>query len=223
MALEKQAGIEEILLKHKIKPKGKLPNLKPPQGRVKKLLCIALDTSGSMNENIFATSSKMEIAWEALTKELAPNLMNYNYSILLFCSNDIKWLFSLSNNPYLLMNAKVPEAHDNTPMHAALNAAWTHIESKSEQARIILITDGCPTDSEPVEILRDVQKHSNIPIDCVGIGQPDYSNYDPGFLQLVSSTTNGMFVEAHDAKKLLRVIKELSPAERPMLGSAGVR
>jgi len=44
-------------------------------------------------------------------------------------------------------------------------------------------------------------------------------DYDPEFLKSLSSITGGMFCETDTVKLLADTIKQLSPAERPLLGT----
>ena len=92
------------------------------------------------------------------------------------------------------------------------------IKRRAKRARIILITDGEPTDLSPTEILNQVDQ--GIPVDSIFVA----SQYEPlfggrRFLEELSALTGGVFAEVSDVSSLASSIKALSPAERPVLGA----
>lgn len=90
-------------------------------------------------------------------------------------------------------------------MGAALACAW------NEGAKhIILITDGDPTDEPRQSILDAARRHSDVPIDTIGISSgPDDWSYDPAFLQELSDITKGKYNSCHEPLKLTEMVEQL--------------
>ena len=81
-----------------------------------------------------------------------------------------------------------------TPMGKALNKAW-----KMRVEKIILITDGQPTDWSTEKILKTAREYFFIPIHIIGIGDPHRTSYfDKGglnepFLKELARITGGSY------------------------------
>jgi len=184
------------------------------QEKADKLLLVLLDTSGSMIE-CMETQCKIEVAWEIFKTQLMPNMAGWSYGILAF-NDDIYWIVMPSTNTKALTT--VPSPVGCTFMGRALNFAWNWVRDNAKSARFILLTDGQANDMPKEQILNMAKENSNIPIDTVGIGEGTF-DYDPIFLQALSSITGGIFSAASSVKLLADAIKKLSPQNRPLLGT----
>ena len=189
--------------------------------KIDKALIVLLDSSGSMTESM-ETSSKIDVAWRILKDELMPNMSGWTYGVILFQGSGVRWEVYPCQNTMALLIIDTPRASGGTPMGEALRRAWSWVQVNAKQARFILLSDGRPTDNTPTEILEYAQGNKSIPIDTVGIGAGiglgKYS-YDKEFLQALSLITGGTFVEAGSIKELANNILELSPMNRPLLGT----
>ncbi len=179
--------------------------------KIDKLFIVLLDCSFSMSDNI-GNQSKIEAAWKVFQSDLIPNLNEWTFGIMTF-GNVVDWLIFPGKRDIL---AKQPSLCGSTSMGIGLKTAWKFINSSSNSARIILLTDGEPTDMPKPEIIEMVQFNSSIPIDTVAIGEG--TNYDPIFLRQLSEITGGIFCEANSVSKLKDIIVKLSPIHRPLLG-----
>jgi len=181
------------------------------------VLIVLLDTSSSMAAR-FETSTRIDTATSVLRSQLIPNMLNWKYGIIKF-GGEPKWYVNIKdakNNSSLLVGAV---AHGSTYLMSGLRMAWNWIKNQDKGVRIILISDGEPTDASKEMILELSKINSSIPIDTVGIGDNKMLyGYDPVFLRELSRITGGIFCEAHSIKQLSNVIFKLSPAERPLLG-----
>jgi len=180
------------------------------------VLIVLLDTSSSMCAR-FETSTRIETANSVLRTQLIPNMSNWKFGIIKFGGTPV-WHISPERQKTSLM-INIP-AIGGTAMMTGLKMAWNWIRLQSKGCRIILISDGEPTDASKHVILEAATMNKNVPIDTVGIGDSSlYSGYDPIFLRRISGITGGIFCEAHTIKQLMTVIHKLSPVERPLLGS----
>jgi len=186
------------------------------QEKLDKVLLVLLDCSGSMSETM-GPNSKMEVAWRVFKQELMPNMSGWVYGIMTFREDGADWTVYPTVQTSALVKLQDPMPRGSTPMAAALNKAWMWLRQFAISARIILLTDGCPTDMGEDAILSLAREHNTVPIDTVGIGSGGYG-YNPEFLKRLSEITGGMFSEASLAKMLATIILELSPVKRPMLG-----
>ena len=187
--------------------------------RLDKVLIILLDSSGSMNDPIETGVRKIDAAWQVFRNELAPNMANWTYGVLVFQGfGDVSWEIYPCQDTHALKVIVQPYALGGTPMRKALDIAWNWVKCNARQARFILISDGCPTDCGVEKILQFAGDYSNIPIDTVGIGINSMHTYDPDFLRELSRITGGKFFEAGSVKLLGDTIRQLSPSERPLLG-----
>lgn len=112
------------------------------------------------------------------------------------------------------------KASGETPMYEAL----TKLPENYKMTRVVLISDGAPTDwqeGETLEELKDsrVLRHyiqNKIPIDCV---HADRSSYGEEILKNIAEATGGIFVKFDNMKNLTKGLKYLSPKRRLMLTS----
>ena len=180
------------------------------------VLIVLLDTSSSMCAR-FETSTRIKIANEVLRLQLIPNMLDWQYGIIKFGGMPSWYVLPTVSKNALVIDAP---AIGGTAMLGGLKMAWEWIHKNNKGARIILISDGEPTDAGKQAILETVSINNNIPIDTVGIGDAKtmYSGYDLQFLRELSRITGGIFCEAHSVKQLADSIFKLSPVERPLLG-----
>lgn len=183
------------------------------QERLDKVLLVLLDTSGSMAE-MMETSSKIEVAWQVFHSQLVPNIGNWHYGIVGF-NYEAYWIAHTLQSTSLSKIA--PDTAGSTSMGQALQLAWKWINDYAKYARIILFSDGLPTDMTKEAMLDMAKQNSNIPVDTVGIGSGSYS-YDPTFLRMLSHITGGVFQQAGSVAQLVDTVKLLSPEARPLLG-----
>lgn len=205
--LEKLNGLKQV---HSTK--DMLQGLRQ-QEKLDKVLVVMLDTSGSMAD-IMDMSRKIEVAWQVFHVQLMPHMANWSYGILGF-SNTAYWIAYPS--PSNQLPAQVPCIGGGTSMGEALIFTWAWIKSNANQCRIILLSDGWPTDMSNDEILDMARENANIPIDTVGVGAGSNS-YDPMFLRQLSKITGGVFSQASSVAQLVDTVKKLSPEARPLLG-----
>lgn len=187
-----------------------------PQEKLDKVLLILTDKSGSMGGNM-ETERKIEVANKILKNELAPNLSGWACGILSF-ESQVRFEVLPTRDPHAIATVKM-NSMGGTSLHLALKVAWDWARHNAKQARFIMLTDGSPTDARTGEILDSVRENCSIPIDTVGIGEKDSYDYDPDFLREISRITGGIFTEAHTIKLLSTAIRELSPTNRPLLGT----
>jgi len=204
--LQKKKSINELLKESNI-----ILQEKPD-----KVLLILLDVSGSMI-SLMENASKLEVAWGVLHQDLAPNMAGWTYGIIKF-SDGARFEIAPTNNPNAMSAVQRPHIEGNTDLVAGLQLSWEWIRHNTKQARIIVLTDGEPTDAPKNAILEMVSQHSNIPIDTIGIGKGGFG-YDPIFLAELSRITGGIFAEAGSVAILSDIIKALSPVNRPLLGT----
>ncbi len=180
------------------------------------------DTSGSMRNGIESTpyfisfNSRAEMLCKTLKDVLAPKMNGWTYGLIDFGLGVPSW----SINPTTDINKiskVVPACMGSTPILGALRLAWGY--SKESPCRIVLLSDGVPTDASPNEILEETSKHANIPIDTIGLGSRTHPDYDPEFLKVLSEITGGRFYEAGTVSELAFAVEKLSPAERPLIGT----
>lgn len=202
-----------------------------------KVLLAVIDCSFSMD-----SGDKLKNAWHALKSDLTPRLEDYALGIIQFPAvtrKDTRWtefpddlVTDQETANWLLKPCKItsldhlqePHVVGDTPMHAGLNLGWIWLKKQVDiQARIMLFTDGEPTDKEKPDIIKAAVSH-HIPIDTVGItnryGRALDSGYDPLFLKRLSEATGGIFTEVDSQySNLSNLMTALSPVERKALGT----
>jgi len=184
--------------------------------RLDKVLLVLLDGSGSMMD-IMDGDTKIRLAWRVFQQELMPNMAGWAYGVILFNSK-VDWIIQPQVSTTALVSTLPPRAGGTTAMGGALQLAWYWVKTHAKEARFILLSDGLPTDLAKDHIIELASNNRNIPVDCVGIGKGQNS-YDPVFLRNLSKTTGGVFTEVHSVKVLANTIHQLSPTNRPLLGT----
>lgn len=180
----------------------------PKEGTV----VVCLDTSGSMAEAFLRdkTVRKIDIATQAIKSYVEPFLLGANLGIVYFGGEQAEWLF----RPVMKLPGDLPQkASGSTPLFGALQLAWGALHKVPR--RIILITDGVPTDATQEEIISEARSRS---VEIMAIGIPG-AEYDSGFLKQLAEATGGQFAEAGDPLSLSKALKAATPTERAMLGS----
>lgn len=200
-----------------------------------KVIIALLDCSFSM-----ASDNKLRNAWKALSIELTPRLEDHALGIIQFPSFGVqterRFGFSrmdpiaMGNSGWLIKPVRItslshlpePRCVGNTPLMGGLDLAWNWLKEHAEQARIILFTDGEPTDAPKPSIIKRAIGHA-VPVDTVGIrgrSALGYSEYDAEFLKELSEATGGIFTEIDSSYiNLSALVKSLSPVERKALGT----
>lgn len=127
------------------------------------------DQSGSMG------GEKMDMGKEAVL-----HLMSRRPSLRCF-------LFGSSVNEVTIEDVEYAQAQGSTHMYEALCKAW-----EAHPDKIVLATDGEPTDASKSEIIREAAEHEGIPICTLGIGTGD-GDFDEEFLQELARVTGGTY------------------------------
>jgi len=227
VTLNSGTAVERLASLKQRKPQSELLHGIKTKERIDKVLVVILDSSGSMSDSIESGIRKIDAAWQVFQNELSPNMANWTYGVLIFQGhNEVFWEIYPCQDTQALKVIRKPAAMGGTPMRRALETAWQWTMHNAKQARFILLSDGCPTDSGTEDILRLAKEYSTIPIDTVGVGSTINSNawfpgYNPEFLRELSRITGGEFFEVGSVKLLGETIKRISPAERPLLGPVG--
>ena len=127
------------------------------------------DKSGSMY------GKKMDMG-----KEACLHLMSRRPSLRCF-------LFGSSVNEVTIEDVQYASADGSTHMMEALQIAWSTSPDK-----IVLATDGEPTDASKREILREAAENEGTPISTLGIGEGD-GDFDEEFLKELARITGGTY------------------------------
>jgi len=198
----------------------KKPSLKPLP-KSERALLILLDVSGSMGELMEGEKTKLEAAFEAFRSVLVPRLSGWDLGILIFGAEpeEVTWLLPPTSQVELGALRR-PEPQGHTPMWRALEMAHDWASRRAKGVRLVLITDGLPTDFSPDFILQHIDR--GVPIDSIFVGgklDRFLAAAGESFLRRLSELTGGQFAAVGDEVLLLEVLKALSPAERPLLGA----
>jgi len=106
-------------------------------------------------------------------------------------------------------------AQGGTPLYGCID----RIIRTSPVTRVVLVSDGCPTDRGSEHSIVTSYKESGIPIDCVHIGD-DSSGED--VLRWISTETGGIFLKFTDIHALTTGLSYLTPGLRGLLQSGTV-
>jgi Mg-chelatase subunit ChlD len=177
-----------------------------------------IDRSGSMSSDTDGRGSRINLAWRAMKEQLLPNLEGWSVGLLYFPAlhdDEEQAVWTVEPNHQITAAAlREPHASGGTPMLRALQTAWEYFKQTQAKGRIILVSDGCPTDSEPEDILDVAQ--TGIIIDTVGIAPRSDSEE---FLKKLAELTGGIYQKVNAPAQLEYVVKALSPKQRPVLGA----
>ena len=208
--------ITELSSKFKVKKRlNEVLKLEEPPDKV---LIVLLDCSGSMFDIYNSGKTKLDAVWNALQNELSPRMAGWGYGIILF-SDTAEWAVQPTVNINKLKIMTQPRIRGGTSIKLGLASCWDWIKQYKANSRIILMSDGVPTDAPPDLILALAEQNKTIPIDTVGVGNHTVpGSYDPLFLQTLSRITGGIYCEIATVKELALTVKQLSPEERPLLG-----
>lgn len=124
--------------------------------------------------------------------------------------------------------------YGNTPMQAGLEQARIMAERiTTGLVRIVLMTDGCPTDGTPTKIAKLVQvlaEDLGVIVDTVGVGPKTSSadkrawddtgghNYNPSFLRHLAKVGKGEFFEGKSSKEISLLLQKVESERRALLG-----
>jgi len=114
--------------------------------------------------------------------------------------------------------------YGSTAMLLGLDAAYDMLKmvaGKYKVRRIILLSDGCATDSEPEQLVEKARQIGldGIVLDTIAFGH----NADRSALEEMASVARGRMAEADTATELVRVFKALEVSKRGLLTSGGSR
>lgn len=182
-----------------------------------KALIIAVDTSGSMGSEFANGKSRIDVLWDIVKNELPQRMQGYTFGVIAFgldTMNSVNFVIYPTNDARTLASATRIEALGSTPMLGGLNMAWDWISNHAKQARIILISDGQPTDANESTILSNCMRMCNIPIDTIAL-----STEGEDILRKISNATNGIFSRPGNINVLTDTIIKLSPEKRLLLGT----
>jgi len=170
--------VKKSLRKLKKKPVAKLKRngaikIHLAQAKANPKDILLYDGSGSMH------GEKMDMG-----KEACLHLMSRRPSLRTF-------IFSSTVNEVTIEDVSYAQAQGSTHMLEALQRAY-----RTSPDKIVLATDGEPTDSSKSEILRYAAEQE-IPICTLGIGTGDY-DFDEEFLQELARVTGGTYDKVGD-------------------------
>ena len=101
------------------------------------------------------------------------------------------FLFGTTVREVTIEDVQAVRSGGSTHMYEALQAAWA-----CEPSKIVLATDGEPTDADKSTILREAES-VGVPICTLGIGQGDY-DFDEDFLRRLAEVTGGTYDRVGD-------------------------
>ena len=160
-----------------------LKKAKLPQSRLGDIY-IVCDISGSMSGN------KLQSLQHTLMQVYKPGI-----KVLAF-SDDV---YELDETDFRSLSTM-----GGTGLMLALDETWN-----VSPRHIILITDGEPTDAQPNEIIHEATRHSDIPIDTIGVSEYGRRGYDPDFLRELARVTGGKFTDCGQPIELTAVVQNL--------------
>lgn len=106
-------------------------------------------------------------------------------------------------------------AGGDTPLYDCLGRIITNLTP----TRVVLVSDGAPTDSGSDELVIGQYIESKIPIDCVHIGD---SSSGEEVLKSIAERTGGLYIKFTDTNALTSGLSYLTPGSRALLTSGQV-
>lgn len=207
-------------LASKLKAQAQSVRRKIPGGGQREHLVMLLDVSGSMEDPCDDGSKKISALEQAAqefvkaTSKVVCELEMFKFSgetTRIYTDMITRFGFHLCTE------------WSGTNIHGALSIAANRLafDDKSRSHRVVLMSDGMPTQSMNM-IFDEVKKtyaEKGIPIDTVAFGM----DADKDFLRELSRMTGGKFQEASDMASLIRSFKLLETRARGLLtaGSDG--
>jgi len=162
--------------------------------------CFLLDCSGSMSDEMTSRGGKTKLA---ILKKALTDLVLKNQEFR--GSRFFSFGFTVEKIKFEDLEELSPGG--DTPMLEALEKALSWARSAPEDGKVLLFTDGEPTDAAKEVILEFVTRFP-LPIDTVGIGEPGLG-YDPEFLKRIAEITGGTFLECATEELLLQAPQRL--------------
>jgi len=110
-----------------------------------------------------------------------------------------------------------------TPMYSALEKAFNTLDQTARGlGRVVLLSDGNPTDAGKDVILSYVKRISSetgFVLDTVGIGDPNTGySYDQTFMEMLAENGGGEFYQCDEADALAARLLEMESERRVLLG-----
>ena len=108
------------------------------------LVVVLLDTSASMGSSL-GKERKIDVAWRAFQEVVAHGCAGHHLGILEF-GVSVRWLLKPEVDASAISDMRCPDPGGETPLGQALRMARNRIGCPAPYGRIVLITDGEPTD-----------------------------------------------------------------------------
>jgi Mg-chelatase subunit ChlD len=191
-------------------------------------LVLSLDCSGSMLELATSTQSKFDLLKEAVCEFSRQAELGSSTAIAVTTiPYEYETEKDFTTDPYQIETYVMGlDVKGSTPMKRAL----LEILNRLSCTRVVLVSDGEPTDWHEVVYQTDTQEEKkraiketlggyiklSIPIDCIHIGK-DTKGED--LLKLVAEVTGGIYVKFKDVERLMTGLSYLTPAKRLLLTS----
>src|SRR5262245_13125169 len=191
-------------------------------------LILAIDISGSMDQNDFRTADGKTLTRLDGVKRVIGDFIARRHgdrlALILFGTKayvQVPFTQDLATAQQLLGQTQVGMAGQQTAIGDTIGLAIKTFESsKAEQKLLILLTDGNDTASRvPPEHAADIARQKGVVVYTIGVGDPAASGenrVDLGVLRTVASTTRGQFFRAEDGAQLEKIyadIDRLAPAK----------
>lgn len=158
---------------------------------------VLLDTSSSMLDE-----NKYETAMEGL-KGMLSRIPKDNFVTLITFSDTVKVIAEHSPPDKVMESLNSIQTAGRTSLYAALAKAVEVIEKwEDKTAKVILITDGYPTDVTDENAYSRISLPQGIGMVAVGVG----TEYNDKVLNTIVNATNGLFHHLEDPNKLPDVL-----------------
>ena len=191
-------------------------------------LILAIDISGSMEQNDFRTADGVTLTRldgvKRVVKDFIARRRGDRVALILFGTRayvQVPFTQDLQTAAQLLDQTQVGMAGQQTAIGDTIGLAIKTLEgSRAKQKLLILLTDGNDTASRvPPEHAADIARQKDVAVYTIGVGDPAASGenrVDLGVLQSVAATTGGRFFRAEDGAQLQAIyadIDRLAPAK----------
>ena len=151
---------------------------------------ILIDNSPSMLKD-----HKLDIAIASANK-LSHEIPSGNYLSIYLFSNDIEKVYEgPSGNPIVLQNVKKGYT---TNLHKALSKILQQLAYTQLPVKLIILSDGKPTDKRNAKDYEKLQVPSNVQIIAIGIGR----DYNETILKRISDKGSGVYYHVEDPAQL---------------------
>ncbi|WP_161939705.1 VWA domain-containing protein [Picrophilus oshimae] len=157
---------------------------------------IAIDVSNSMRKG------KLDLAKEG-AMNLIEKIPRDNIVSLIAFGDTAKVIVEGKEPTFALEAIPSLKVAGNTAMYTALLTATKLADKYNMPGRIILLTDGMPTDVSMNESYENLQVPEGFTIDCIGIGD----NYRDDLLKLLADKGNSIFYHLENPEELPKVME----------------